>query len=316
MAFTKIQPQQLQLPTFLSQSGHLTFSDLTTGVEVYINTNLEGDFDIVGKLTVSSDEVITSNASNTFGSTNKIVGGASNTITGANNVILNGRSNIAVSGDYNTLVNGQNVDFGASGQDLTVIGGNGFSIPDQVTGAVVLADRVSTPTNPTNNSLSIAFNSGVTFQTTNSGVAFEDPVIFEDYAHFRGSSESVFSNDVDILGDLSVTGTAQFAGSVDMDDTLTLHDESQAASQTWVDETGVRMSMQGPGSPAPLGTYLNSAVGDSFGTNSFNKLLANDITTGYMLVDTVSNPDRARLVFTTNGFTGVINFDAFQTGHV
>jgi hypothetical protein len=273
MAFTKIQPQQLQLPTFLSQSGHLTFSDLTTGVEVYINTNLEGDFDIVGKLTVSSDEVITSNASNTFGSTNKIVGGASNTITGANNVILNGRSNIAVSGDYNTLVNGQNVDFGASGQDLTVIGGNGFSIPDQVTGAVVLADRVSTPTNPTNDSLSIAFNSGVTFQTNNSGVAFEDPVIFEDYAHFRGSSESVFSNDVDILGDLSVTGNLTVTGDIVIGD-ITLDHGVGASLQRKVEMFTSK--------PADLPAYLNTAYSNTFGTDSVNVLSANEAVTGLL----------------------------------
>jgi hypothetical protein len=304
MAFTKIQPQQLQLPTFLSQSGHLTFSDLTTGVEVYINTNLEGDFDIVGKLTVSSDEVITSNASNTFGSTNKIVGGASKTITGANNVILNGRSNIAVSGDYNTLVNGQNVDFGASGQDLTVIGGNGFSIPDQVTGAVVLADRVSTPTNPTNDSLSIAFNSGVTFQTNNSGVAFEDPVIFEDYAHFRGSSESVFSNDVDILGDLSVTGNLTVTGDIVIGD-ITLDHGVGASLQRKVEMFTSK--------PADLPAYLNAAYSNTFGTDSVNVLSANEAVTGFLLVDSVADPDVAKLIFIADGFTGSIAFDNFQT---
>lgn len=315
MAFTKIQPQQLQLPTFTSPSGDLSFTDLSTGVQINLDRTITGPMVITELRTSAERTILTVADNNSFSESSICIAGLNNVVSGDNNVLLNGRSTTEFSGVFNTLVNGESVNFGASGQKNTILGGNGVSFGDQVTGSVILADHETAISNNTNHSLVVAFGSGVTFQ--NGDVQFNgDNANFSSHLSVDANHSGILSGNVHVGGTLDVTGAAQFAGSVDMDDPLTLYDGSQAASQTWVDETGVRMSMQGPGSPAPLGTYLNSAVGDSFGTNSFNKLPANDMTTGYILVDTVSNPDRARLVFTTNGFTGVINFDAFQTGHV
>ena len=44
MAFNKIQPEQLQLPTFYSDSGDISISQGTTGVQLNLSRILEGSF--------------------------------------------------------------------------------------------------------------------------------------------------------------------------------------------------------------------------------------------------------------------------------
>lgn len=315
MAFTKIQPQQLQLPTFTSPSGDFTFTDLSTGIQINLDRDIVGPMIISDLATSAESTILTVPNNNSFSNDSICLAGENNTVSGVNNVLLNGKSITDFSGSFNTLVNGESVGFGASGQKNTILGGNGVSFDDQVTGSVILADHETAVTNSTNHSLLVSFGSGVNFQ--NGDVQFNgDDTYFNSHLNVNSTHSGIFSGSVGIESSLKVGGYAEFVTSAEFQGSVVLNDNSEAASQTWVDETGVRMSMYGPGSPAPLGTYLNSVVGNSFGTNSFNKLPANDMTTGYMLVDTVSNPDRAKLVFTTNGFTGVINFDDFQTGHV
>lgn len=307
MAFTKIQPQQVQLATFLSPSGDLTFTDNVTGVSANLSRSLAGNFDFTDSLTISSSEVITSAPSNNSTSSSIALGGTSNVVSGSNNVLVNGTANTQFSGDYNVLVNGTLNDFGASGQNNTILAGRQCSFDDKVTGSVILADHETTLANNVNHSLTVGFSSGVTFRAGD--------VEFDSHLKVNANHSGILSGNVHVGGTLDVTGATQFAGSVDMDDPLTLHDGSQAASQTWVDETGVKLQMGAAGNSA-FAPYLDLAVGTSFGTQAFSKMAANDTLSGHLLVDTIGDPDRARLVFTCNGFTGVMNFDAFQTGHV
>jgi hypothetical protein len=303
MAFTKIQPQQVQLATFLSPSGDHTFTDNVTGVSANLSRSLAGDFNFTDSLTISSSEVITSAASNSSTSSSIALGGTSNVVSGSNNVLVNGTANTQFSGNYNVLVNGTLNDFGASGQNNTILAGRQCSFDDKVTGAVILADHETTLANNVNHSLTVGFSSGVTFRAGD--------VEFDSHLKVNANHSGILSGNVHVGGTLDVTGAAQFAGSVDMDDPLTLHDGSQAASQTWVDETGVRLKISHE-SHAALPTYLNTAYSNSFGTNSSNILDAGQPVTGLLFVDTVANPDEAKLVFVSQGFTGALDFTQFQ----
>ena len=45
MAFNKIQPEQIQMPTFFSDSGDLNITQTDTGVQINVSKNLtESDF--------------------------------------------------------------------------------------------------------------------------------------------------------------------------------------------------------------------------------------------------------------------------------
>ncbi len=328
MAFTKIQPQQLQLPTFTSPSGDLSFSDLSTGIEINLSRNISGPINI-NDLTVDSSEVLKLPSSSSVSSTSVVLAGPNNTVGGTYNVVINGSSNSEISGSYNVLVNGTQVDFGASGQNNTIIGGDGVSFADQVTGAVILADYLSSVNNNTNHSLLISFNSGVTFQ--NGDVTFEDPVTMGQ-SKFLGSVD--MHDDLSVTGNLGVTGNIEVVGESNFKDAvtfvespifnsgidltlassaeMTLPDGSFAASQYWVNRIGSRFKIDNS-YPSDLSSYLNTAYGNSFGTNSTDEVLnTGQAVTGLLLVDTVANPDEAKLVFVTESFTGVIDFTQFQ----
>lgn len=219
MAFTKIQPQQLQLPTFLSASGDLVFTDNTTGINIDLKRDLTGDFTIDGSLLIEGQEIFTANSSNSSDAAGKALGGNSNTATGLN-VVVNGSSIDANSGEFNTALNGKNSDFGLSGDFNTIVCGRSISFADQITGSTVIADQATTAQSITkNNSLLISFDSGVEFKTPNSGVVFSDDaifndivelndtVIFNDTASFNGA-DVIFKSDIK----LDSSETATFSG--------------------------------------------------------------------------------------------------------
>jgi hypothetical protein len=205
MAFTKIQPQQLQLPTFLSASGDLVFTDNTTGINIDLKRDLTGDFTIDGSLLIEGQELFTANSSNSSDAAGKALGGNSNTATGLN-VVVNGSSIDANSGEFNTALNGKNSNFGRSGDHNTIVCGRSISFSDQITGSTVIADQLTTAQSITkNNSLLISFDSGVEFKTPNSGVVFSDDVVFNDNVYLN--NEVLFSNDVVFNDSVSFSGT-------------------------------------------------------------------------------------------------------------
>ena len=63
MAFTKIQPQQLQLPTFTSPSGDFSFTDLSTGVQINLDRTITGPM-IITELRTSAERTILTVADN------------------------------------------------------------------------------------------------------------------------------------------------------------------------------------------------------------------------------------------------------------
>ena len=334
MAFTKIQPQQLQLPTFLSPSGDLAFVDNTTGLNVTLNRDLTGDFTINGSLLIDSQELVTSNASNSSDDTGKALGGTLNTATGLN-VVVNGSAVKANSGDFNTVLNGKNSDFGQSGDFNTIVCGRGISFSDKITGSTVIADQATTAQNITkNNSLLISFDSGVEFKTPNSGVVFSDDAIFNDIANFNDIvtlnnnaifNDSVSFNGTDVIFDSDIkldssetatfSGNCGFSGNVDFNTSVQFSGVvtltgGEAVSSGFLENRVVRHDFAMLIEPNTQ-TGLTTPV-EAFGAVNVNNLetvltgnvFAQNIVTGHIVTGT----SVAYFVVEGSNFTGAIPF--------
>ena len=66
MAFTKIQPQQLQLPTFTSPSGDFSFTDLSTGIQINLDRTITGPMVITELKTSAETTILTVADNNSF----------------------------------------------------------------------------------------------------------------------------------------------------------------------------------------------------------------------------------------------------------
>ena len=118
MAFNKIQPEQIQLATFFSNSGDIAINQTDTGVALNLSRGITGDFSFTGDSSrpfqINEKPVITSshasNSSYTFESGSFAINGSVNTlISGVNNVGINVEG-VSISGnaDNNTIINGSN----------------------------------------------------------------------------------------------------------------------------------------------------------------------------------------------------------------
>lgn len=336
MSFTRIQPKQLQLPTFLSPSGDISFTDNVTGVSANLSRRLSGSFDFTESVSIQSNEVITTDKTNSSSDSSITIGGTSNAVFGANNIVVNGQNNSSVSGDYNAILNADSINFGASGQNNTVIAGDTILFDDQITGSVVIADREASLNIDTNQSLYISFSSGINFEDGNI-IHNGDAAYFNSHLHVDSVHSGIFSGQTYFGGSAEFDSIAKFDGVAQFNNSgifngssefnaptifndasqftsnVLLSGSSEAASQFWVNRIGSRFKMD-DSYPSNLPTYLDAAYSNSFGTNSdLNQVLnTGQPVTGILLVDTVANPDEAKLVFITENFTGAIDFTQFQ----
>lgn len=215
MPFNKIQPEQVQMPTFFSNSGDILFDQsLDTGVKLNISRGLTGEFNITGQVTVNSAPVLAmaNTGTNTYlgrkqGSDGTESGqfillGENNTISGVNDIIVNG-VNTLMSGDHNVSLNGNSQTFGINTAGCTVLAGDLASFNGGVSGAVIIKDTKpsSSLTANTDNTLNIQFSSGTYFH--------------DGAVYFLGGSDIVqdsngsgfFSGDLNVLGKSFVTGS-------------------------------------------------------------------------------------------------------------
>lgn len=303
MAFTKIQPQQLQLPTFTSPSGDLSFTDLSTGVQINLDRTITGPMVITELRTSAERTILTVADNNSFSESSICIAGLNNVVSGDNNVLLNGRSTTEFSGVFNTLVNGESVNFGASGQKNTILGGNGVSFGDQVTGSVILADHETAISNNTNHSLVVAFGSGVTFQ--NGDVQFNgDNTNFSSHLSVDASHSGVFNGNTRFEGISTFIEDVTFNDPVVFTDSVTLSDSSEAASRDWVGlsvtesvDNTLTTALEGADYSAINATILeNVLTGTAAGS---------DIFTGHVLTG-ASN--KAYFVLEGANFTGALEF--------
>jgi hypothetical protein len=229
MAYQKIQPKQIQLPTFYSRSGDLIFSDQTTGVVVDLSRNLSGNFNITGSLSINNGPVFKTSSTNTFNqnSGNLIFGGLNNTaLSGRNNTILAGSGN-NISGTSNVIVNGINNRINNTSSFNTILAGSGCSFANNITGSVILADLKSATTNNKSNSLIINFASGITFDggpttfetnfivnSPNSGLFNSDLTVngFSYFNNVRVNNDIYLSGNLIVDGQLRLTGDLSITG--------------------------------------------------------------------------------------------------------
>lgn len=213
MSFNKIQPEQIQMPTFFSDSGDLNISQVSdTGVQINVSRKLTGDFSFTGQLLTNNSEV--------FGMPNNIDGNKFD-ITGGNLMFAGtsteigldsyNRDNLAlystngdISGIRNVIVRGTNATFNTGSKDNVLLAGRGVTFSKEATGSVAIKDNISTTamTVTNDNTLNIQFNSGTYFKGGN--VYVGNSLSVQSSGTFSGSlrcvGQSFFSGTVDIGG--------------------------------------------------------------------------------------------------------------------
>ena len=221
MAFNKIQPQQIQLPTFFSESGNLSFTDNSTGVTVELNETINGgpiNF-VQGVKSQGSFPIFNSPNTTIHGSTNHSFGssGASE-LSGAHNVVVGGSPDL-VSGELNVIVNNLGIDMGNFSKSNTVIGGGNVTIDNSITGSVGLFASDFSPNMNQNQAIFIGAANGVqiasptTFSstTTHQGAStFSAAATFSSTTQFNNQSEFNHSVRVDSSAELLSSGVANF----------------------------------------------------------------------------------------------------------
>jgi hypothetical protein len=215
--FTKIQPEQIQLPTFFSNSGDFNISQSSdTGINFNLSRNLTGNFDVFGSLSVGSSVVLVSNSGNSFQtlSGNAALGGSSNNISGSFNTAIGSQASI-VSGSRNLDLNGNLSLFDNTSENNTILGGANCIISPNTTGAMIISDKYSSTSSRGNHSLVLNFNSGV---------FVESELNIEGHLRLEAASSGIFSGNVNLLGLGFITG-------------------SRIASERWT--TGITSSITG-----------------------------------------------------------------------
>jgi hypothetical protein len=184
MNFTKIQPQQLQLPTFFSNSGDLVFSDLVTGFRVNLSRNLAGDFVFQDSITINGfipllidDSLIFNTASGSM-----VIGGQNNIVSGELNIVVGGSGN-NLYGDNNVILHAGDSNFPTGASNNTLIAGNTVTFNSGVTGSTFIGDSTAIATVDQSKKLIIDFASG-----------------------HRFLNATTFEADVGVTGNLTISG--------------------------------------------------------------------------------------------------------------
>ena len=182
--YTKIQPEQIQLPTFFSESGDLLFSDLTTGFKIELNRNLTGDFNINGGLTVNDNSFALIDSSITYNIDNggMLLGGKNNTVSGQFNILTMGSGN-NMFGSSNAIFNASDSTINSGADFNTLLAGNTIDFSSGVTGSAYIGDDTSAFNVNQSKKFIINFASGQRFLT-----------------------ETLFEDNVDVTGDLMISG--------------------------------------------------------------------------------------------------------------
>lgn len=358
MAFNKIQPQQIQLPTFFSESGNLSFTDNSTGVTVELNETINGgpiNF-VQGVKSQGSFPIFNSPNTTIHGSTNHSFGssGAAE-LSGAHNVIVGGSPDL-VSGELNVIVNNLGIDMGDFSKSNTVIGGGNVTIDNSITGSVGLFSSAASQNMNQNQTIFIKADNGVqiasptTFSstTTHQGAStFSAAATFSNTTQFNNQSEFNHSVRVDSSAELLSSGVAnflnttsfysgahmasgsvlfgptahvEFDGNVQVDgsgifnssarfnssaecnSTLTLSDNSEAASREWA---GYRVTQ-------PDTDLINKHKARDTLQVAATAISNSQIVTGYLVTGEDSTEQRAHLVVETPFFTGGLRFDYYE----
>tara|TARA_R110001592_G_scaffold174472_3_gene413315 strand:+ start:4588 stop:5700 length:1113 start_codon:yes stop_codon:yes gene_type:complete len=225
MAFNKIQPQQIQLPTFFSESGNLSFTDNSTGVTVELNETINGgpiNF-VQGIKSQGASPIFNSPNTTIYGSTNhSFASSGAAELSGAHNVVVGGSPNL-VSGELNVIVNNLGIDMGDFSKSNTVIGGGNVTIDNSITGSVGLFASAFSPNMNQNQAIFIGAANGVqiasptTFSSTSThqgAATFSAAATFSNTTKFDNQSEFNHSVRIDSSAELISSGTANFLNNI------------------------------------------------------------------------------------------------------
>ena len=196
MAFNKIQPEQIQLHTFFSDSGDLNIVQSNTGVQMNLSRNLTGDFSFTGDLSNNGRRVaqLASTENNIFdpdkgnflflGSNTDIGDG----VNDYDNFAIS-CNNSSISGINNAVFRANAVTFNTGSQENVCLAGHGITFDKSATGNTVLKDDLSSTsmTITTQHSFHAQFSEGYFF---NGGdVNIDNSLAVEDSGIFRGTLE-------------------------------------------------------------------------------------------------------------------------------
>ena len=206
MAFNKIQPEQIQLHTFFSDSGDLNIIQSNTGVQINVSRNLTGDFSFTGDLTNNGKRVaeLASPVGNLFnpdegnllflGSNTEIGDG----VNAYNNFAISCNDS-SISGINNAVFRADTVTFRAGSQENVCLAGHGITFTSTATGSVVLKDNLST------NSLTVTQQNAF-YAKFSSGHFFEGgDTYFQQSLSVDGTG--IFSGQLDVLSDAVLSGS-------------------------------------------------------------------------------------------------------------
>lgn len=206
MAFNKIQPEQIQLHTFFSDSGDLNITQTNTGVKINVSRNLTGDFSFTGNLTNNGKSIAsfaqkTDNIYNTNSGNFLFLG--SNTEIGDG---LNAYNNFAIScndssisGINNAVFRADSVEFRTGSQENVCLAGHGITFTDTATGSVVLKDNLTT------NSITVSQQDAL-YAKFSSGHFFQGgDTYFQQSLSVDGTG--IFSGQLDVLSDAVLSGS-------------------------------------------------------------------------------------------------------------
>ncbi len=201
MPFNKIQPEQLQMPTFFSDLGDIALNVTETGVGLNLSRGLTGNFNFTGQLLVDGRHTVRSadTGLNAFdpASGSLVINGTDNTLGDFDGVCINGLSN-DISGTMNISLNGNQQQFGSGTQGNFGVGAMAYFL-DETTGSVVLTDGLSNSvTSIGNHCMNVDFDGGIYL---NGG-----QIVAQTPLRATTAASGLFSGDFSVLGDSYLTG--------------------------------------------------------------------------------------------------------------
>lgn len=211
MAFNKIQPQQIQLPTFFSNSGNILFTDLSTGIQAELGTGIYGKVNFLSGILSQGKEVVKQTATTIQLDNNNVAIGTSGTlqVTGYNNLVLGGEIN-DLGGSFNAVLNSVDVTVGTNTSKNTVIGGGAIVIDNSVTGSIALASSNSSFSIDQSQTIFLGANSGVKVLSDTEFDTLVDVTI----NHNLFVENTGYLNYLNLDNDLVVSGNARISGSI------------------------------------------------------------------------------------------------------
>tara|TARA_Y100000004_G_C8855822_1_gene386789 strand:- start:118 stop:951 length:834 start_codon:yes stop_codon:yes gene_type:complete len=250
MAFNKIQPEQIQLHTFFSDSGDIRFTQSATGVKTNLSRDLTGNFSFTGDLLTNGKSVfgLANTGDNHFETlSGNLLFQGSNTDLGASvddgdNVAIIA-NNCDVSGKGNLLLNAENIDFVGFSNKNTALGKN-ISFGSDITGSFAMKDMESPSFSvDLNHSLFVNFASGHHFRGGEN--------YFDNAASFNDSG--IFSGNLEVLSDAILSGSTIVNESM-------LNANRRKVTGTLIFETGFQLPIW-QGNSSTAGTTANPATG-------------------------------------------------------